>query len=271
MKLLPQTTIGIILLFAVNGCVSSRLGSEQTRFREVLLGLYENQVMDNLIRVYNSRPIVQLAYTSIVGTIKDTSNAELGGSYVDKPGPIGNLFNYKATGTSENQLTVTANPIIDGGTQAKRYVPGVQFDKASEKYEYKNVASIYESYINFVWKPKPAPGPAKAKQAKDKPDWPSRQFKIPESKAVAAGLQPEHTEKLKCVDKEPNAKDKFHVKKRYKGPYGQKSMWYYVPDEYKHDYFELAMQVTFGATARLGIPSRGNEIVKELTLQRLAD
>lgn len=132
------------------GCVATQHEFEQTAIRRTVLHLYEEQVMDNLIRVYNLRPIIQMKYSGITGEIKTSAGGEFFGSQQDAAGVITNMFNYKAEASRENTLSVTANPILDGGSwekQPARIVDGHEI----ATYEKKD--SIYQQYLRFVWKP----------------------------------------------------------------------------------------------------------------------
>lgn len=133
------------------GCVATQHEFEQTAIRRTVLNLYEEQVMDNLIRVYNLRPIIQMRYSGITGEIKQTAAGSLGGSQQDAAGAITNMFDYNVEASRENTLSVTADPILDDGSwekQPARIVDG------HEIATYEKVESIYQKYMRFVWNPK---------------------------------------------------------------------------------------------------------------------
>ena len=60
----------------LHGCRSQQLACDQDQFRSRILELYTNQIMDNLVRVDQGLPIVQMDYTNITGTV--TQNATAG-------------------------------------------------------------------------------------------------------------------------------------------------------------------------------------------------
>lgn len=142
-----HTTALVTLLFAASaftGCRSQQLAYDQNQFRQVLLTMYEDQLMDNLIRAKNRMPLLHLDYTNITGTVTHSGVASVGG------GPTGTrtstftkltsmsapsfvrtasqTFAYGVNASQINQLTVTANPILDN-------------------------AALYLAYVNFVERP----------------------------------------------------------------------------------------------------------------------
>src|SRR6266404_2653835 len=68
-------------LVGASGCRPSVLANDQDQFRQTILTYYETQIMDNLIRARLGRPIVQVDYTTVSGTVTDTLSATFGGSY----------------------------------------------------------------------------------------------------------------------------------------------------------------------------------------------
>jgi hypothetical protein len=100
--------------------------------RTVLLDLYTDQVMDNLIRTSNGMPIVQLDYSDITGTVTQSSNASYGGEQTlgtdrNDVGLIvlrsfSNMFNYGIGGSNENQLTISANPVLNNNEVYNAYL-----------------------------------------------------------------------------------------------------------------------------------------------------
>ena len=122
------------------GCRSQQLGYDQNQFRQVLLGMYEDQLMDNLIRAKNRMPLLHLDYTNITGTVTHSGTASLGGgptgtrtsTFAAKAGSFvrtaSQTLTYGVNASQINQLTVTANPILDN-------------------------SALYLAYVNFVERP----------------------------------------------------------------------------------------------------------------------
>jgi hypothetical protein len=132
-------------LAVMGGCRSQQLGYDQNQFRQVLLEMQEDQLMDNLIRAKNRMPLLHLDYTNITGTVTHSGTASVGG------GPVGTrtttfvkptattaggslvrvasqAFTYGVNASQISQLTVTANPIVDN-------------------------SGVYLAYLNFVERP----------------------------------------------------------------------------------------------------------------------
>lgn len=54
-----------IALLSFAGCLAHQVAKDGNGLRQVLIDLYTDQAMDNLIRAHENRPFVQLAYTSL--------------------------------------------------------------------------------------------------------------------------------------------------------------------------------------------------------------
>src|SRR5260370_20448269 len=65
-----------LLLFP--GCRAHQLASDQNQFRQILTTMYEDQLMDNLIRAKTRMPLLQLDYSNITGTVSDSGVASFG-------------------------------------------------------------------------------------------------------------------------------------------------------------------------------------------------
>jgi hypothetical protein len=118
------------------GCRSAQLEKDQDCMRDALLDLYTNQIMDNLIRAYNGYPIVQLDYSDITGTVTQNSNASYGGHQdletdrnefgVTTLRQFTKFFEYSIGGSQENQLTITANPVLNNNEVYNAYLEFLQ-------------------------------------------------------------------------------------------------------------------------------------------------
>src|SRR6516162_5139856 len=74
---------GSILLFwccclFMPGCLARQVAADGRNFRQALLEMYTDQVMDNLIRASENMPFVQLAYRNLTVTDLQTVKASLG-------------------------------------------------------------------------------------------------------------------------------------------------------------------------------------------------
>ncbi len=128
------------LLFGAAGCRSAQLQYDQDQFRHRLMQMYTDQIMDNLIRCHEGMPFVQLDYSKITGTITQQENGNVGGNqgatnirgdlftaFKGATHQFLNAFTWGAGASQINQLTVTADPVIDDPT-------------------------IYQAYLNFLGK-----------------------------------------------------------------------------------------------------------------------
>jgi hypothetical protein len=111
---------------ACAGCAVAELRSDQDKIRTVLLDLYTNQIMDNLIRAENGMPIIQLDYTNATATITMSETANLNDCFTVNHGSTLTLLSAPSLvmartaanvltgcgGTSHsNQVALTATPV----------------------------------------------------------------------------------------------------------------------------------------------------------------
>jgi hypothetical protein len=125
----------------VSGCRAHQLQYDQDQFRSKLMQMYTDQVMDNLIRCYNGLPFVQLDYSKVTGTVTQNNQANIGGTQgaetdISSNNALGaaaaitlNLTRkltsgqaYAWQGSQQNQLTVTADPVINDPTVYRAYL-----------------------------------------------------------------------------------------------------------------------------------------------------
>ena len=118
------------------GClVVSETRRDQDKIRTALNSLYENQIIDNLIRAANGLPFVQLDYTNATTTVTVTESANVGGTQTTGPNlPIGvgtalrlvhqftNAWTYGLSGANTNQIALTANPVINSNDVYDAYL-----------------------------------------------------------------------------------------------------------------------------------------------------
>ncbi|MFO0806428.1 MAG: hypothetical protein U0791_25265 [Gemmataceae bacterium] len=100
--------------------------------RSALLDMYTDQVMDNLIRTSQGLPIVQLDYTDITGTVTQSGGGSYGGEQTYETArsafravatkTFTNVLNYSASAKNENQLTITANPVLNNNEVYNAYL-----------------------------------------------------------------------------------------------------------------------------------------------------
>ena len=117
----------LMLLLGLAGCRSAQLAYDQNQFRARLLGLYTDQIMDNLIRADQGLPIVQLDYGKITGTITQmgmgsvtTTQTTMNNKMLVIPTIVRTLTHsftnaatFNPSASQMNQLTVTADPVLN--------------------------------------------------------------------------------------------------------------------------------------------------------------
>jgi flagellar hook-basal body complex protein FliE len=106
------------------GCRSAQLGNDQADMRQTLLRLYEEQVLDNLIRAKKRYPIVQVDYSNMTGTMNQVASATLRSnvtrtSNTPHTGFVNTLLRaltyfveLSGTASETANLTITGQPVI---------------------------------------------------------------------------------------------------------------------------------------------------------------
>jgi hypothetical protein len=116
--------------FFLSGCATKELYRDQDQLRHVVIDLYTNQVMDNLIRAVNCQLLVHMDYATISGNVTIKTTANLGGNQefdgtntINKltAGAAGtvsavtrlskNILNYGGTGEHTNQVSMIGAPV----------------------------------------------------------------------------------------------------------------------------------------------------------------
>ncbi len=124
---------GVVLLLGLSaavisfpGCLAiSETRRDQDKIRTTLNTLYENQIIDNLIRAANGLPFVQIDYTNATTTVTVTENGNVGGTQTTGPNSTNivgsvlrffhqftNVWTYMLAGSNSNLIALTANPVI---------------------------------------------------------------------------------------------------------------------------------------------------------------
>ena len=122
-------------------CANSLLCYDQNRMRSCVNDLYTNQVMDNVIRVHNRLPIVQLDYSKITATVTVETDPSLSGSdmlawsrstglipmrTLSKMRSLMQNISYGVSGKDTNVVTMSADPVT---TQDSIYTAYLQYDR----------------------------------------------------------------------------------------------------------------------------------------------
>jgi hypothetical protein len=115
-----------ILVFTV-GCVNHQVYRDQDKMREVLLDLYTNQIMENLIRAKKGLPIVQVDYDKAFAqvTLKESSSLSDAGALTTSTSLatatktlttfVTGVNTLVGSGTLDhtNQVSVASSPVIN--------------------------------------------------------------------------------------------------------------------------------------------------------------
>jgi hypothetical protein len=103
-----------LLLLAFGGCRAKQLQHDQETFRDSLLDMETNQIVDNLIRAKLGLPIVHVDYDRVSGTVTHSGTADVRGSYTDVvAGAITRMLSVVVIAKQDNQLAVNATPVRD--------------------------------------------------------------------------------------------------------------------------------------------------------------
>jgi hypothetical protein len=148
----------VIALIIVSsfGCTAKRLAYDHKELREEVIMLYDEQIMDNLIRAYNGDVLLHLNYSGFAG--ESTTDADIAARYEgnrnESIGIVGaSEPEIVALGTGEwfvsggakihNKLCLTANPV---DKRAARFVYG----------RYRKFARNPNFFVADSCKPEPA-------------------------------------------------------------------------------------------------------------------
>jgi len=118
------------------GClVVSETRRDQDKIRTALNSLYENQIIDNLIRAANGLPFVQVDYTNATTTVTVSEMGSISGTQTSGPNSANvlgtalrlahqftNAWTYGLNGTNSNQIALTANPVISSNEVYDAYL-----------------------------------------------------------------------------------------------------------------------------------------------------
>ena len=119
--------------------VISETRRDQDKIRTTLNTLYEDQIIDNLIRAANGLPFVQIDYTNATTTVTVTESGNVGGTQTTGPNSANvvgsilrlahqftNVWTYGLSGSNSNQIALTANPVITSNEVYDAYYPGTE-------------------------------------------------------------------------------------------------------------------------------------------------
>jgi hypothetical protein len=181
MRLSPRRTTRVLLLalctVPLAGCLARQVECDGKQFRQALIGMYTDQVMDNLIRAYNNQPFVQLEYSDLTvqGDQKAIAAADVKQQIqtARQPGvlltvamaavrTLANTYDLFFAGTRAKTLTFKADPVTEENDVYSSYIA---FAHNPALFVASEAAPACEAHIarrcghTYYWVPKEA-GPA---------------------------------------------------------------------------------------------------------------
>lgn len=152
----------------LGGCRAAQLGLDQSDMRVTLLKLYQEQVLDNLVRAKLHYPIVQVDYSNLTGTLNQVASATVGqtetrtnntpasnatGSLLDKVRTF--VLNYSGTASQTANLTVTGQPVISTDSVYQAYLDALKNDpdivKRADKQLQKGEYHLTHEFQGNTW------------------------------------------------------------------------------------------------------------------------
>jgi hypothetical protein len=128
MARIARSSLLLASLVFCSGCLARQVAKDGKDFRQSLLDLYTDQLMDNLIRARSGQPFVQLAYSSLIvqdfnsaaATVMDTPSRQsvrgfdlTKGMATSLARTFGNMFNFTGGDRLEKTLSFHADPVTD--------------------------------------------------------------------------------------------------------------------------------------------------------------
>ncbi len=132
--------LACVLVPVLGGCAAPELHRDQGKLRQVVLDLYTDQIIDNLVRAKNGLPFIHIDYATITGNVTVKETAALGGNqegdstkalnvatalFSSAMRAFKTVFNYSTGGENTNQVSMVGTPV-------------------------NNVDEIYEAYFEYL-------------------------------------------------------------------------------------------------------------------------
>ena len=217
-------TLSLCLCLLATSCVTHQVKMDQAQLRDLMMDYTEEQIVDNLIRTKNCRPIMHFDMAHIDALVRSTVSASMNGGHntTTEKTSSSSLDTFTHTNTGTDYLgnhysstyvdatlktfgsivgTVT-NPFGWGASTGRANTVDVQMVPVLGEDQ------IYTAYENF----------AKMNGGDTIRD--STHFTMP-----------------KPGPSNPDDPDGVHVGKKWKGVY------YWVPNKYRHQFFKLCVDV----------------------------
>jgi len=266
---MKRATWLLLAAVLIGGCRADILKRDQIEIRQALLDMYQDEVMDNLIRTKLMLPVIQVDYHTMTGTM--TSLTKGIGGYSKEADR--NQFGAAAGSVTPVHVTKTFPSITgeqDESTQLTLTGEPVCDDK------------LYEAYEEYLYgsSAKAAPTGPHEQPATMPTTVPATQEEKSAGGQLAIGQQPSNSvytvvlttpvrpvethepvpQGQLLVSDKPPAEGTYHVMKEFRGKY------YYVPPDSAKAFFALYRRVVL---ARKAAPTTGENLGNELQLFRL--
>jgi hypothetical protein len=137
--------LAVLCLTTSSGCLSRQVAADGTSLRHILVDLYTEQAIDNLIRAYENRPFVQLTYTQVGVNDKDNATAAVTGGEAGFTRDLSSDLTKGAAGAVKK--TAFAGKIPLGFSGQRERTLGFQADPVTDRND------IYEDYLAFARNP----------------------------------------------------------------------------------------------------------------------
>lgn len=266
---MKRTTLLMLAAVLMGGCRADILKRDQLEIRQALLDMYQDEVMDNLIRTKLMLPVIQVDYRTMTGTMTSLTKG-IGGYSKEADrnqlGVVGSTTPVHVTKTfpsisgeqdESTQLTLTGEPVCDD----KLYV-------AYQEYLYGPSAKAAPPgpHEQPTTMPTTAPVTSEEKSAGSQlaiGQQPTNSvYTVVLTTPVRAmeAIEPVPQGELLCSGDKPPAEGTYHVMKEFRGKY------WYVPTGSAKAFFALYRRVVL---TRRAAPTTGENLGNELQLFRL--
>jgi hypothetical protein len=259
----------LVPVLLLGGCRAEILQHDQMAIRESLLEMYQDEVMDNLIRTKLMLPVIEVDYRTMTGTISSYSKANASYSregdtniFTGASGntPLHSVKSIPIFGGEQDettQLTLTGEPVCDETVYAayEEYLYGPEQEKPEAT---SRPGGELPTTAPVTGEEKQAGRAVSIEQAQAQPNsYYTVMLKMPEHPLPPPEVVPQG--RLLCSDTKP-ADGTYHLAKEFDGK------WYYIPPDSAMAFFKLYKRVVL---ARQPYGTSSQNLGDELQLFRL--
>jgi hypothetical protein len=119
--------LGLAVLITAPGCLAHQVARDGQSYRQAILAMYDEQIMDNLIRASENEPFVQVAYRDLYVQDEDTYSGSVQdlnleqsvrdsgakGALTSLARTFSNAWTYGAAAKRDRTMSFKADPITD--------------------------------------------------------------------------------------------------------------------------------------------------------------